>query len=1051
MNGTPPSLKLPLPTDAPPVRLEGRMARVVQATLLALALGLFPLATTAHAGEAAPSTTVHQRHGANTAQPAPKAIAAHDASANDNAPDANKAASAALAPAQAQQLLSVLDNPGKRQELVTTLKNLAAVQKVQQTKDESGLLDQLQGHASRFGAVLERQSVVLTQGVANFSALGPWFRHLWHTPALQNEILRIVLRVLIVIVGGLGLAWGLSWLLRKPRLKIEEAALHLQQRQESAERRAHAAAKDAARQAEAAQAEAAQAQQTASVTAAVASQASSTATKDDSQAIPTAAATAGDSPGDITQEAPQSPQASQAQAQQAAQAQAHQEVATEDKATESAQAHAPQEPLLRAAVSQYNISEDEPLAPNVAQSINQSVDQTVSATSHDVASGKGQSAQTASPDSQSTASAQTAQQQAGEATTVAQNAEKQAAQAQIKASMASAAAEAQNWETALLRMVNILKRVPYGLGCLGLDLLTLMAFPLVAFLLLTFDPTPDKATIRAVWSITWMASVTFGVWVALLRLCLAPGKPWMRLIPCSDSTADFFFRWLKRLGNVASWGISTLVVLEACTVPATVEQSLTKLIVLSLHILVAFMIFGSRGLVRHACEKVARHTPHMATVMHIVARIWWVAALFFDFGLWLVWAMDIQGGYQLMLYMFFSTCVALIAMRVLSILLFTGMERLLTRLSTSVHMTAKARERLAYYTPYIQRVLNAVLVVATILVLAVAWGVPLKSLIGAHSFGAELASSALSVGIAILVGVAIWEVANILMERQIKKLENDDSTQDKVRIARLRTLQPLMRIILMVGLSIIIGLTVLSELGVNTGPLLAGASIFGVALGFGTQKLVQDFISGIFLLLENALTVGDAVTLNGTYGIVEKLSLRTVHVRGNDGSMNIFPFSSLNQTINYNRQFGRAIIIAEVAYDSNIDNVIKALFDITASMRADPEYGPLIIDDFQLWGVDSLNDSSVTVRGTLPTIPTGRWPVQRQFNKRMLKVFAERGIDFPFPTRTLDVPGLEKYFEVMEDSYEKGAPRKQIDPSAPTTGTDPSKPVNPGTAGPKLA
>ena len=159
-------------------------------------------------------------------------------------------------------------------------------------------------------------------------------------------------------------------------------------------------------------------------------------------------------------------------------------------------------------------------------------------------------------------------------------------------------------------------------------------------------------------------------------------------------------------------------------------------------------------------------------------------------------------------------------------------------------------------------------------------------------------SSLVTLSVTLLLALAIWEAVNAGIERHLARLTRDAQI---ARSARLRTLLPLLRAILSITILIVAGMMVLSEIGVNIGPLLAGAGIVGVAIGFGSQKLVQDLINGIFLLLENAMQVGDQVTVSGLSGTVENLSVRTIRLRAGDGSVHIIPFSSVTSVTNVNR------------------------------------------------------------------------------------------------------------------------------------------------------
>jgi small-conductance mechanosensitive channel len=196
-------------------------------------------------------------------------------------------------------------------------------------------------------------------------------------------------------------------------------------------------------------------------------------------------------------------------------------------------------------------------------------------------------------------------------------------------------------------------------------------------------------------------------------------------------------------------------------------------------------------------------------------------------------------------------------------------------------------------------------------------------------------------------------------------------------------------------------LTGLSELGVNTAPLLAGASIFGVALGFGSQKLVQDFITGMFLLMENAMQVGDWVTLAGVSGTVEYLSIRTVRLRGADGSLYTVPFSSVSTVNNTNRGLGNAAVKVSIAYGEDVDLAVKTLKEIGAALRGDDNFKDGILSDFSYWGVDQVDGAMVTLAGQMQCRDTARWSVQREFNRRILEQFQARGIAMANPQRSV--------------------------------------------------
>jgi small-conductance mechanosensitive channel len=199
----------------------------------------------------------------------------------------------------------------------------------------------------------------------------------------------------------------------------------------------------------------------------------------------------------------------------------------------------------------------------------------------------------------------------------------------------------------------------------------------------------------------------------------------------------------------------------------------------------------------------------------------------------------------------------------------------------------------------------------------------------------------------------------------------------------------------------VVGLTALSEIGVNVAPLLAGAGIVGIAIGFGSQKLVQDLITGLFLLLENTVQVGDNVSVSGLSGAVENVSIRTIRLRAADGSVHIVPFSAVTTITNSSRGAGNAAVSVNVAYKEDTDRAGQILKEIVTEMRREPEYRQAIRGDLELWGVDKVDGSMASIVGQIRCTDSGRWPVQREFNRRMKRRFQECGIEIASVGQTI--------------------------------------------------
>jgi small-conductance mechanosensitive channel len=268
------------------------------------------------------------------------------------------------------------------------------------------------------------------------------------------------------------------------------------------------------------------------------------------------------------------------------------------------------------------------------------------------------------------------------------------------------------------------------------------------------------------------------------------------------------------------------------------------------------------------------------------------------------------------------------------------------------------------------------------------WGVHALAWFGPGKVGQHLVSALITIALAAAFAIVVWESVNAALDREIGRLHEFEPA----RSARLRTLLPVARTALLITIVVIIGTTALSEIGVNIAPLLAGAGIVGVAVGFGSQTLVHDIITGMFILIENTIQVGDGVTAAGLTGKVEDLSIRTLRLRAADGALHIIPFSSVVTITNTNRGIGNATISVTVAPDQDIDRAAAALSEIGAELRKDETFAPMILGDFDLYGVDAVTATAVTITGKIPCTVSGRLPVQREFNRRMVQRFAKEHI-----------------------------------------------------------
>jgi len=194
---------------------------------------------------------------------------------------------------------------------------------------------------------------------------------------------------------------------------------------------------------------------------------------------------------------------------------------------------------------------------------------------------------------------------------------------------------------------------------------------------------------------------------------------------------------------------------------------------------------------------------------------------------------------------------------------------------------------------------------------------------------------------------------------------------------------------------------VLGELGINLGPLIAGAGIVGVALGFGAQSLVKDFLSGIFMLMEDQYGIGDIVDVGDARGTIEAVTLRTTRLRDVEGTVWHVPNGQINRIANMSQQWARSLLDVGVAYDTDVDHATRVMKRVADEMWQDEEWGDLILDEPDVWGLQDFAADQLTMRIVIKTVPGKQFPVNREYRARLKAAFDAEGIEIPFPQRTV--------------------------------------------------
>jgi moderate conductance mechanosensitive channel len=553
--------------------------------------------------------------------------------------------------------------------------------------------------------------------------------------------------------------------------------------------------------------------------------------------------------------------------------------------------------------------------------------------------------------------------------------------------------EQQQRRLSLARVWQSLVRLPFVLGRLALELLPVLVFVGVAMMLLGTGIGDIPTTRLVILAVVNAYALSRGL-ICVVRALAGP----FGLFRVRPETAAYIEIWARRIVTVGVSGIAFANVALLLGLHHAGYKALLHLVMLVVHLFIVVIILQCRRQVAEAIRAPAGREGIAARARNRFAAVWHYLAIALVLALWAVWALHIRNGYSLLLQYFIGTMAVALITRLATILVLSLIDRGFSISPDILQRFPGLEARANRYLPLLRKILTAVIAFIGFVALLEVWGVDAIVWFYGGQIGSRLLSAVATIGIAALAAAVIWESSNALMDRQVNVLSREGHY---ARAARLRTFQPMLRTALLCLIITVVGLTALSEIGVNVAPLLAGAGIVGIAIGFGSQKLVQDLITGLFLLLENTVQVGDNVSVSGLSGTVENVSIRTIRLRAGDGSVHIVPFSAVTTITNASRGAGNAAVSVNVSYKEDTDRAGQILKDIVAEMRREPEYRQAIRGDLELWGVDKVDGSMASIVGQIRCTDSGRWPVQREFNRRMKRRFQECGIEIASAGQTI--------------------------------------------------
>jgi small-conductance mechanosensitive channel len=506
------------------------------------------------------------------------------------------------------------------------------------------------------------------------------------------------------------------------------------------------------------------------------------------------------------------------------------------------------------------------------------------------------------------------------------------------------------------------------------------------------------------------------------RLLLAPKASAPRLISLDDVAAHaVHVRIMVAATVLILIRVTTVVMREYGLADSAADLVVLSEVALLIAVLVG-MIWQARKPVAAFIRGDAGSTME-GTLQERLGRNWHVLATVYVIGL-LVWA--VAYAYATGTVVFGAAVWSLVLVAAIP-LADMGLRRLVSRLfgpdeweptyatatmSVDPDSGSQSSEDLAHHTTattptgpasnIYERValrnLRILLAALVLLVFFRLWGLDPRMLVNTL-VGEKVGGSLLDTALVLLIAYAIWSFMKAAVERYVRSREPDlaaaqDSEGGGPGATRLETLLPLIRKFMLITLAVIVVMVFLSSLGVNIGPLIAGAGIVGIAIGFGAQTLVRDIVSGVFFLLDDAFRMGEYVEIGNTRGRVEKISVRSLQLRHHNGPVHTIPFGQISRLTNYSRDYVIMKFELRVPFETDIDKVRKLIKNVGKEMMQDPELAPLMLGPLKSQGVTHMDDSALIMRCKFTAIPGQQFMVRRAAFTRIQKAFAENGIHF---------------------------------------------------------
>jgi small-conductance mechanosensitive channel len=564
------------------------------------------------------------------------------------------------------------------------------------------------------------------------------------------------------------------------------------------------------------------------------------------------------------------------------------------------------------------------------------------------------------------------------------------------------------------------------LDAMGIGVYILTTFILFVMIYQEGKPSYDIVSIYLIISYYIMVFI-FGA-----RVIFSPKAASLRLVPMADQDASFMYNWILRIVLIAGLIAGVTNILQNFSVSGQLYLmslgSEGAVVILALVI----MIWQSRKRVSQAIlGENTEQELSKGSLRAGFARNWHYVAILYILiagGIWVAKALNEENVtvVNLILSIFLIPIVIGVDQWVQRLLkIASGESRETIDLSGDAPPESEEEPEpehagkmdIANYIPLIRRFFRIFLVIFLFFAAMRLWGIDL-------SVGRVFTRNALSILAILLLSFIGWQLIKARIDQKLQEEmpeDDGDAEEGGAGGSRLGTLLVLLRKFVLTVMVVIVALIILASMGINIGPLIAGAGVVGLAIGFGAQTLVKDIIAGVFFLIDDAFRVGDYIETGGTKGSVEHISLRSLRLRNARGPVHTIPFGSMGTVTNMSRDYIITKLDFRVRYDTDVDKVRKIIKKINLAISQDPEMGPDLLDKIKSQGVKQLDDSAMIMRVKYKTVPGGQFVIRREVYRMIQESFRENGIEFAHRDVTVYLPPGEDTGDHDKKSIQAGA------------------------------